>query len=230
MFRNLVLFVMLAVFFSLAGCAVAPKPLVGLVPEKEAETLQSPISISIRTPDGSRGGRGYLIFKRPDRFHIAILSPFGLTLMEVFSDGDRLTCLIPSKNIAYSGRIADLPAREGLRTWGLMRWVVEKPPVPGPALKRDHVTADGRRETVYYDNQGVVLRKETEEGDRVSFSDYQVYDGVAFPSVLEISAVSGESVRITFDEPELNKPVEEGALVPNLDGVTVLPFSAFNGF
>lgn len=230
MLHNLIRSVMLVALFSLAGCAAAPKPLVGLVQGKEAETLQSPISIAIRTSEGGRGGRGYLIFKRPDRFHLAILSPFGLTMLEVFSDGDRLTCLIPSKGVAYSGKIADLPAREGLRTWGLMRWVVEKPPVAGPVLKRDHVTADGRRETVFYDDQGVVLRKETDEGDRVVFSDYQVYDGVAFPSVMEISAVTGESVRITFDEPELNRPVEEGALVPNLEGITVLPFSAFNGF
>jgi len=221
---------LLLLLASLAGCAAAPKPLVGLVAGKEAETVQSTISIAIRTPEVSRGGRGYLLFKRPDRFHLAILSPFGLTLLEVFSDGERLTCLVPSKGTAYSGRIADLPAREGLRTWGLMRWVVEKPPVAGPALKRDHVTADGRRETVYYDEQGVVLRKVTEDGDQVAFSDYQVYDGVAFPSVMDLTTAGGESVRITFDEPELNNPVEEKALVPDLDGVNVLPFSAFNGF
>ena len=213
-----------------AGCAAVPKPLAGLVPGKEVETVQSAVAISIRTPEGNRGGRGFLVFKSPDRFHLAILSPFGLTLVDVFSDGDRLTCLIPSKDTAYSGLLSELPAREGLRSWALMRWVVEKTPIAGPATERDHLTAAGRREKVYYDSRGLVVRKETEDGDRVEFEDYHAYDGVAFPSVIELATADGEDVRLTFDEPELNKPVDASVLAPQLEGVTVLPFSAFKGF
>ena len=214
----------------LSGCSTAPKPLVGLAQGREVETLQSRISVAIRAPGGSQGGRGYLIFKRPGSFHVAIISPFGPTILDMFITGDRITCLLPSRQIAYVGRLAELPEKGGLRSWGLMRWVVEQPPPSGPALSREHVMADGRRETVSYGEQGIILRKETEDGYKVSYLDYQVVNGVAFPSVMEISTPQGGTIRITFNEPQVNQPVEEEALSPNLEGFTVLPFSAFKGF
>jgi hypothetical protein len=223
--------VILVIFLSIiAGCATTPKPLVGIVPGKVMETVQSSVSISTKTHEGSRGGRGYLIFRRPDRFHLAMLSPFGITMLEVFSDNERLVCLIPSKNTAYTGLISELPAMEGVRGWGLMRWVVEIPPASGPAIKRENITSAGRREMIYYDGQGVVSRKVTEDGDQVSFKEYQVYDGIAFPNVIELTTAYGEEIRITFDEPELNRPVEDSALLPNLEGFSILPFTAFQGF
>ena len=213
------------------GCSTAPKPLTGLAQGREVETLQSRISVAIRTPGGSQGGRGYLIFKRPGSFHLAIISPFGPTILEMFITGDRITCLLPSKQIAYAGRLAELPEKGGLRSWGLMRWVVEQPPPPsGPALSREHVMADGRRESVSYGEQGIILRKETEDGYKVSYLDYHVVNGVAFPSVMEISTPQGGTVRITFNEPQVNQPVEEETLSPPLEGFTVLPFSEFKGF
>ncbi len=230
MYRQLLILLILLLLVTLTGCATPPRPLIGVVPGKVMETVQSAVAIAMQTPEGSRGGRGYLVFKRPDRFHLAILSPFGMTLLELFSSKERLTCLIPAKSIAYSGSIAELPAREGLRSWGLLHWVVDMPPPAGPALKREFTMADGRRETIYYDGQGLVQRKVTEDGDQVLFRDYQVYDGVAFPAVIELNTAAGESVRITFDEPELNRPVEDTMLVPKLEGMTVLPFNSFQGF
>ncbi|MFZ3208462.1 MAG: outer membrane lipoprotein LolB [Geobacteraceae bacterium] len=219
-----------AALIILSGCSTAPKPLAGLVQGREVETLQSRISVAIRTPGSSQGGRGYLRFKRPGSFHVAIISPFGPTMLELFITGDRITCLLPSKQIAYAGRLAELPEKEGLRSWGLMRWVVEQPPPVGRALSRENVMADGRRESVSYGEQGIILRKETEDGYKVSYLDYHVVNGVAFPSVMEISTPQGGTIRIIFNEPLVNQPVEEEALSPTLEGFTVLPFSAFKGF
>lgn len=213
-----------------AACATLPKPLTGIVPGREVETLQSPVTLSVRTADKSSGGRGVLIFKQPDRFRLAILSPFGPTLLEIFVDDERLTCLIPGKNTAYSGTFADLPEREGLRSWRLMRWVVERPPAPGPASFREFTRPDGSRERVYYDSQGLVSRKVSAEGDEVLYQDYQVIGGVAFPAAIELASRDGSRVKLTFEEPELNGPVEDGLLRPDLSGVTVLPFAAFQGF
>ncbi len=224
-------FVLFWVIVFSAGCATAPKPVVPLVPGKEAETVQSPIAISVKNSGKSMGGRGYLIFKRPDRFHLAILSPFGLTLFEVFSEGERITCIVPSKNTAYSGTVAELPDRDGLRNWAMMRWAVDRPPPDGPVPgSRFHITPDGRKELVYYDGQGLLVRKVTEDGDQVVYRNYRNVNGVAFPDSIEIGNWRGDLVTITFDEPDVNEPVEASALTPNLEGVTVLPFTAFQGF
>lgn len=217
-------------FLLCVGCAATPKLLTGLEPGKEVETLQSSISIAVKTAATSRGGRGYLLFKRPDRFHLAILSPFGTPLLEVFSDGERLTCLVPSKQTAYSGPVAELPDREGLKAWAMMRWVVERTPVAGSALSREYVNSAGRQETLHYDEQGLLLRKVTEEGDQVVYRDYRNVNGVAFSGEIELSDQAGNVVTITFDEPEVNNPLDEAVLVPDLAGVRVLPFSEFTGF
>jgi len=215
----------------LFGCAAPTKQLLtGFVPGREVETLQSSVSLSIRTADRSMGGRGFLIFKRPDRFHMAVLSPFGLTLADIYSDGERLTCVIPSRQTAFSGLVSELPDRDGLKAWAMLRWVVELTPVPGPALVRENINGAGVRERLFYDEQGLLERKETAEGDRVVYGDYRSVNGVAIPESIEISNRREDSVRIVLDDPEVNQPVEEVALKPNLEGVRVLPFSQFHGF
>ena len=229
--RRFVFALLMGTVFLFSGCAAHPRqPLTGLVPGKEVETLQAAIFISVKTPERSMGGRGFLIFKRPDRFHLAILSPFGLTLVDIYSDGDRFTCVIPSRQTAYSGRIAELPDRDGLKAWAMMRWVVERTPVAGPALERENVNGAGVRERLYYDSQGLLERKETAEGDRVAYRDYRNVEGVAVPESIEISDSRDDAVRVVFEEPEVNRPVEDAALTPHLEGIKVLPFTDFRGF
>ncbi|HYS44439.1 MAG TPA: lipoprotein insertase outer membrane protein LolB [Geobacteraceae bacterium] len=222
---------MLAALTLFAGCAAAPRlPLTGLIPGKEVETLQSSISVSVKTPERSMGGHGFLIFKRPDRFHLAVLSPFGLTMVDLYSDGDRFTCVIPARQTAYSGRISELPDRDGLKAWAMMRWVVERTPVAGPALERSNVNGAGVRERLYYDGQGLLERKETEQGDRVVYRDYRNVDGVAVAESIELTNSRNDTVRVVFEEPEVNRTVEEAALSPHLEGIKVLPFTEFHGF
>jgi hypothetical protein len=216
---------------SVSACATVAKPLSGRVPGREAETLQSPIAISVKSGERSMGGRGYLIFKQPDRFHLAVLSPFGLTLFEVFSDSKRITCLIPSKQIAYSGLLSELPDQGVMKSWGMMKWVVERPPVAGPSLAALEITAgSGRRERIFFDSNGLVQRKVTEDGDEVVYNGYQNINGVPFPASIEINNRGGDTVKIVFDEPEINQPVEDAALKPNLEGITVRPLADFKGF
>lgn len=229
--RFVLALLMIAAATLFAACAApARPPLAGLEPGREMETLQSAISISVKSGGRSIGGRGFLIFKRPDRLHLAVLSPFGATLVDIYSDGERFTCVIPPRQTAYSGRLEELPERDGLRTWAMMRWVVERTPVAGPALMREHVNDAGVRERLFYDDRGLLERKETEDGDRVLYRDYRNVAGVAFPESIELASSRGDTVKVAFEEPEVNLPVEEAALLPRLEGVTVLPFSEFRGF
>ena len=227
----ILLYLLLSAAALIAGCAAPQKaPLTGLVPGREVETLSSAISLSVRTPDRSIGGRGFMVYKRPDRFHLAMLSPFGTTLADIYSDGERFTCVIPSRRVAYSGSVAELPERDGLKAWAMMRWVVERTPLPGPALERVNVNGAGVRERLYYDERGLLERKETEEGDRIMYHGYRTVDGVAFPESIELADSRENTVKVVFEEPEINRPIEDKALTPYLEGLRVLPFSEFRGF
>jgi YD repeat-containing protein len=220
-----------ALLFTFSACATAPKPVPSARPGKQVETLQSEVSLSVRSGGKSIGGRGYLVFKQPDQFHLAVFSPFGFTLMDLFVADDKITCLIPAKQTAYQGLISDIPDGNALKGWGMMRWVVETPPTSDDkkAATLDYINPDGRTEILCYDDRGLLSSKTNEEGDKVVYHDYHDRNGVAFPSSIEISNSNGDSVRILFDEPEINQTVEEGVLIPSLEGVDVLPLSAFRG-
>ncbi len=216
---------------SLSACATAPKPIPSVAPGKQVETLQSEVSLSVRSGDKNIGGRGYLIFKQPDRFHLAVLSPFGFTLMDLFVADDLITCLIPAKQTAFQGRITDIPERNALKGWGMMRWIVDAPPAPDgrTSLSRESIAPDGRKEVLCYDERGLLVSKTNEDGDRVVYRDYHDRNGVAFPAHIEITNAQGDSVRIAFDEPEINQPVDEAVLTPDLEGMEVFPLTAFRG-
>jgi len=228
---NLVLLLVVAITISACATAPKPEPPPSFRPVGSVETLQSQVSLSVRSGDRKLGGRGYLVFKRPDRFHLAVLSPFGFTLMDVFVSDDLITCLIPSKQTAYQGRVSELPDRNALRGWGMMRWVVDTPPATEGtgAGEREYVGSDGKRDILSYDGRGLLTAKTNETGDRVTYLDYRDRNGVSFPGTIEMSNVRGDTVRIVFDEPEINQPLEEAALSPSLDGIEVLPLAAFRG-
>lgn len=212
-----------------AACATVQKPLTGIVPGREVETLQSAFSISIKAGEHGSGGRGYLIFRYPDRFHMAVLSPFGLTVAEIYSDGETLTCLIPSKETAYRGPIADLPEKGGLRTFAILKWVVMRLPQRAPPLGAGEA-AGPAGDRLFYDKFGLLERKVSAAGDEADYSGYRNVNGVAFPETLDIKNSNGDTVRIVFDEPEINVPVENAALAPNLAGMKVLPLYEFKNF
>jgi outer membrane biogenesis lipoprotein LolB len=220
----------LAAVLPLAGCATLPKPQACILPGKELQTLQSSVSIAVKTGEKSTGGRGYLVYQRPDRFHLLLLSPFGQSLFEVFMIGDRITCLVPSKDAAYTGLVSELPDANPLKNWGLMRWATERPPAEEfRSGVRECKGPDGHRQLVTYDKQGLVTEKENEEGDRVLYGDYEAVNGVALPKTVELLNRRGDEVRIVFDELEVNQPVEATSFAPNLEGLTVLPLAAFQG-
>ncbi len=228
--RFLAVAALLMVFLS--SCATIPKPVVPVKPGKEVETLQSMVNLSFKNSRGSIGGHGYLIFKRPDRFHLAVFSPFGFTMMEVYVDGDHITCLDPSKDAAYTGSLSELSDHNALKGLGMMRRVVDDSAVSAaPAGGRvERTGSNGEKEILYYDERGLLQRKENDEGDQIRYDDYRQINGVAFPAAIEIFSRTGDKVKVSFDEPEVNTPVDDTTLVPSLDGMKVLPISDFKGF
>jgi len=225
-FSRYVLLLLILSCFS--ACATVQKPLTCIVPGRELETIQSSIAITMKSGEHGSGGRGYLIFKHPDRFHLAVLSPFGLTLLEVFSDGERLTCLVPSRQTAYNGLLSELPETGVLKNLGMMKWVVARTPLVDLSNGAGNVIVPSG-DRLFFDKDGLILRKVSRQGDQVEYDGYRNANGVAFPETIIIKNSFGDTVKVVFDEPEINTPVEKAALTPNLEGITVLPLSDFKG-
>ncbi len=213
----------------LVGCATRPVVPVRPVHGVAITTLQGGVAISLESTAGSTGGRGYLFFRAPDTFRLSILSPFGQTFLDLFVSGERVTCLVPEKKQAWQGTMADLPESLGARVWPLLQWVVEPPHPAGPARERSFPRPDGTVEKVYYDGEGFVQRKVNAFGDEVLFGDYRVTGDVAVPWSMEVRTAGGDRLKLLFDEPEVNAPLDDELLKPSMGGMEIFPLARFRG-
>lgn len=216
-------------FLLSTGCATLPKMQIPFRPGATLETVAAMVTISVKTPQINTGGHGYMVYQRPDRFHLVILTPFGTTAMEIYSSDDRLTIVIPSKGEAYTGAFDEMPENSPLRGWRMIRLMAMDEPLFDPlkqGTSERSSNASGEI-TSFYDGTGLLERKKFSNGEEVFFRNYQSAEGVPFPSVIEFIDRIGSRVKITFNEPEINKPLDKAALVPNLEGMTLLPLASF---
>ena len=172
-----------------------------------------------------------MLYKRPDRFHLVILTPFGTTAMETFSSNNTLTILIPSKGVAYAGTFDELPGNSPLLGWRMINLLAADKPLFDPGKRGTIEKGESAFGVInsFYDNAGFLTREKFRQGEEISFLNYQSEEGIPFPLVIEFTDLNGSRVKITFDEPEINKPVDDAALTPNLEGITVLPLENFKG-
>ncbi len=212
-----------------AGCATVPKVQVPYRPGATLQSVSAMVSLSVKAPQGSTGGHGYMVYEKPDRFHLVMLTPFGTTALETFSADDRLTILIPSKGVAYTGSFAEMPDNSPLRGWRMIKLMAVDKPLFDPEKRGTMEKSNDGEVTSFYGGTGLLERKSFATGEEVLFRDYQSVEGVPFPFVIEFTDGNGSRVKITFDEPEINKPVDDAALTPNLEGIQVLPLTSLKG-
>ena len=213
-----------------AGCVSAPRPVLDFTPGAVVATLSSPVSMSIQAADRGMAGHGYLIFRRPGQARMVILSPFGTTIMEAIVSSDRITLLYPGQMTAYSGRLGELPDKGGLQGWRLMQWVMDAEP-PGDPSRNGTVERMGKQgfnEKLTFEN-GLVVAKESQQGDRVYYEKYVVINGVPLATEVDMRNARDDRVSLKLDEPEINTPLDDDVFQPKLDGYTILPLSALAG-
>lgn len=194
------------------------------------DTLSAAVSLSLTTVDSGMSGNGFLVYRRPDQLHLVLLSPFGTTLIEIFSRGEQITLLYPGSSTAYVGLIADLPEKAGLQGWRLMRWVMDAEPsvTAGHNGTVERIGTDEIVEKVTFEN-GLVTEKSTEKGEKVYYSRYTVAGGVPFASELDLRNKQDDRIRIVLDETEVNTALDESAFQPRLEGMKILPLSELRG-
>lgn len=213
----------------LSACSTA-LPALNYSPGASLDTLSAAVSLSVTTADHGMSGSGFMVYRRPDQLHLVLLSPFGTTLLEIFSHGERITLLYPGSSTAYVGRIADLPDKGGLQGWRLMRWVMDADPAGSNDVNGtfERIGLQGVAEKVTYQN-GLVTEKRTNNGEQVYYSRYSVVGGVPFAAELELRNAQEDRIRIVLDEPEVNTPLDQAVFQPHLEGITILPLSELKG-
>jgi hypothetical protein len=224
-------FIRLTPLLLLSACVTLPRPGVDYKPGAVVETLSAAVSVSLHTVDSGMSGQGFLVYRRPDQLHLVILSPFGTTFMEAFAQGERITLVYPSSSIAYSGPVSDMPEKNGMQGWSMMRWVMDAdPPATGGVVNGtvERTSKLGVRETVTIEN-GLVTSKVSLAGDKVYYSNYTVIKGVPLATEIDLRNARDDRIRLVLSEPEVNTPLDDAALMPRLADITVLPLSDIKG-
>ena len=220
------IFVMNALFL-MGGCAIMPKPQLVYQTGVVVETLSATASLSISKGEQGMGSSGYLLYQRPDRMRLVILSPFGTTMLEAIMTGDQVTIVNTSKRVAFSGRIGDLPHSGEGEIWRHARWVMDTDP-PGSSLRDgsvNRVNSMGEKEQVTFAN-GLVLSKVLVNGDMVRYGDFELVNGVPLATEIIMDSHDGGRFRIKITEPEVNAELSAEAFHSHLEGLTLYPLTA----
>ncbi|MDA8414148.1 MAG: lipoprotein insertase outer membrane protein LolB [Desulfobacteraceae bacterium] len=215
---------------TLCGCATFQTPHLIYQPGAVVETLSATASLSITKGDQGMGANGYLLYQRPDRMRLVILSPFGTTLMEAIVTGKRITIISNTKGEAFSGNLDELPREGQGETWRNASWIMEMDP-PGSFVgdgTLERVNSLGNKEQVTFEN-GLVVSKSLANGDMVRYRDYELVNGVPLATEIIMDSHDGGRFRIKVTDPEVNGELAPDAFRPHLDGYKRYPLSALQG-
>jgi hypothetical protein len=208
------------------GCATLQKPHMSYQPGAVVETLSATASLAISKGDQGMGSNGYLLYQRPDRMRMVILSPFDTVMMEAIVTGSRITIISNPKGVAFSGNLEELPRSGEGETWRHARWIMDMDS-PGRYAgdgTRERVNSMGDRELVTYED-GLVVSKTLDNGDMVRYRDYILVNGVPLATEIIMDSHDGGRFRIKVTEPEVNLELAADAFIPRLDGFKVYPLS-----
>lgn len=190
------------------------------------ETMSTGISLSIHTAERSMSGNGFMVYRRPDKTHLILLSPFGTTVFEVFVLGNQITLVYPSQGVAYSGHFNQLPKKGGTQGWSLMRWIMDADPV---GMKKsdgtyERVSSRGSKEDITVAN-GLITSKTNSNGDKIYYENYSLINGVPVASEIDIRNKQDDRIHLKLQEPEINLHLDDAAFMPRLEGIKLLPLS-----
>lgn len=224
LFRILLL---LAMTFFLPGCiAVRPSQELMYSSGAAVESLSSNVSLSYAAHGRSISGSGYLMYLKPDKMRVVILSPFGSVLQEIYVSGELVTIVDAGNGVAFSGKFIDLPDRGDFSGWRYIHWLIDIDP-PDPSRGNvviDRINRFGQPEKATFEN-GLLISKSTEAAGHVRYGRYAAVQGGAFPLEIIYEAATQEKFTMLLEEPETNVPLADTAFTPNLSKLRVYPLS-----
>jgi outer membrane lipoprotein-sorting protein len=218
---------LLSMTVCLSGCLSARiPPGANYVGSEVASTLSSNVSLSYATPDKSISGSGVLMYKKPDRMRVVLLSPFGSVLQEIYVSGELITIIDSGNGIAFSGSHTDLPEKGDFSGWRYINWLIDIDP-PDPSRRTvavQRINRFGEPEKADFES-GLLVSKRTVAGGIVRYGGYSDIQGAQFPSNIRYETAAGETFTITFEEPEVNVTFADDVFTPELSKLRVYPLS-----
>ena len=191
------------------------------------DSLSTNVSLSYTTSDRSISGSGYLMYLKPDRMRVVILSPFGSVLQEVYVSGDLVTIIDAGNGIAFSGTQTDLPEKGDFSGWRHINWIIDIDPLnpsQGSAVI-ERINKFGKAENATFE-KGLLISKSTLAGGLVRYGKYTAVKGVPLPLEITYETATKEKFGILLDDPEINVSLAESVFKPNLSNIHVYPLSS----
>lgn len=214
-----------------AGCstdrfqkwAVSPE---GMALGTRFDTLAADLTLAYRASEKHLAGRGMLVYKRPDKMHLVILSPLGTKIMEALVEGDHLTLVYPVDRVAFKGTIKQLPQAAGQQAWGLLQWIMDTELPMGTAADAvlTRRTERGEEETLMV-KHGLLIEKRNGSGDRVRYGEFKQIQGQQLATELQVETRDGDRLKLGFIDPELNLELGSNSFEAGVDGMRLMPLS-----
>lgn len=224
--RTTLTYLLLAVVLS--GCAAVHRPAqITYEDGAVAASLSSAVSLSYTNHDRSISGRGFLMYRKPDRMRVIILAPFGSVLQEIYVSGEHVTIVDAGNGIAFDGTRNELPAEGDFSGWRNIHWLID---IDAPDHARGSTTIErtnrlGQMETAIFEN-GLLISKKTAAGGYASYEKYSAIQGVPFPHEITCATTTGEKITIQFEDPDVNVSFAADAFTPQLGKLRVYPLSS----
>jgi hypothetical protein len=242
--RSELSFALATLLFVLAGCPAARAPLPGVAAadpadilaivrarEERITSLRARFTARTRTPGGERSADGVLLVKKPDSFRLRLYLPFGLTVFDYVSVGERVQLSLP-----LEGRIVNGPPTGDLALFSQsdLGQAFLRGPQAFPGTCRPQWDGDGAVLVRCSDAAGVPQRRlridartatiaeeisYAEGSERVvmRFEDYRVVDGGVLPFRIALSQPQrGVSVTISVRRHEVNPELKAELFAPAL--------------
>jgi hypothetical protein len=155
--RGVLVALLAAIVTANAGCArlvARPRPpashtvqsIVAAGAAREQDLPGMRLTLSVRATAGPPSARlaspAYLAIDGPDRLRLQVLSPFGVTVLDLATDGDTFTLTLPLRGESRQGRI-DLEALAAGVTPEDERMIVALALLFRPKMRADRCTAAG---------------------------------------------------------------------------------------
>lgn len=189
-------------------------------------SLSSNVSLAYIGSERSISGSGVLMYQKPDKIHMIILSPFGSVLQEVYVSGEIVTIVDTGNGVAFSGNYNNLPLKGDFSAWRHIHWLIDIDPPDSSRHTGDikRINRFGNSESAVF-KDGFLLSKSTEIGGIVKYADYNTVNGVSFPLKIEYETISKEKFTLLLDAPDINLIFDSGIFKPDLNKYRLYPLS-----